>query len=48
MWNADMLHGKAFIAEFNPLTHLIAIVRDPVLGVALATTDPSVPTRLTV
>lgn len=32
MWYGQMLHGRAFIAELNPMTHLIAIVRDPLLG----------------
>jgi ABC-type polysaccharide/polyol phosphate export permease len=32
-WSVDQLKGKASVlAEFNPLYHLIAIVRDPLLG----------------
>jgi ABC-type polysaccharide/polyol phosphate export permease len=32
-WSADQLKGRASIlAEYNPLYHLIAIVRDPLLG----------------
>jgi ABC-type polysaccharide/polyol phosphate export permease len=32
-WQADQLKGRASIlAEYNPLYHLIAIVRDPLLG----------------
>jgi lipopolysaccharide transport system permease protein len=32
MWRADMLGQRAYIATMNPLTHLIAIVRQPLLG----------------
>lgn len=32
MWKADLLRGKAFIAEFNPLFHFIEVVRQPLLG----------------
>jgi ABC-type polysaccharide/polyol phosphate export permease len=32
-WSADQLHGHTFVlTDFNPLYHLIAIVRDPLLG----------------
>lgn len=32
-WSADQLKGRAsFLAEFNPLYHLIAVVRDPMLA----------------
>jgi ABC-type polysaccharide/polyol phosphate export permease len=32
-WSADQLKGRASVlAEYNPLYHLIAIVRDPLLG----------------
>jgi len=32
-WSADQLKGRApILAELNPLYHLIAIVRDPLLG----------------
>jgi ABC-type polysaccharide/polyol phosphate export permease len=34
MWRADMLGQRAYIATLNPLTHLIAIVRQPLLGQA--------------
>jgi ABC-type polysaccharide/polyol phosphate export permease len=34
-WSADQLTGRAsLLAEYNPLYHLIAIVRDPMLGKA--------------
>jgi ABC-type polysaccharide/polyol phosphate export permease len=34
-WSADQLKGRASIlADFNPLYHLISIVRDPMLGKA--------------
>ena len=32
MWDANMLGNRAFIAYLNPLTHLLALVRDPLLG----------------
>jgi ABC-type polysaccharide/polyol phosphate export permease len=33
-WSPDQLTGRAeFLAQFNPLFHLIAVVRDPLLGV---------------
>jgi len=32
LWRADMLRGRAHIADLNPFTHLIAIVREPLLG----------------
>ena len=32
MWSADMLGRRAFIASLNPLTHLLALVRDPLRG----------------
>lgn len=32
-WSADQLNGRAsFLAEFNPIYHLVAVVRDPLLG----------------
>jgi ABC-2 type transport system permease protein len=32
-WSADMLgQGLAFVADFNPLYHLVVILRDPLLG----------------
>lgn len=33
MWPADILKQRAWVAEYNPLYHLIEIVRAPVLGV---------------
>ena len=34
-WSADQLHGHtAVLAEYNPLYHLVAVVRDPLLGIA--------------
>jgi ABC-type polysaccharide/polyol phosphate export permease len=34
-WSPDQLTGRAaLLAQFNPLFHLIEIVRDPLLGVA--------------
>lgn len=33
MWKIDMLHGdRKYIALFNPFTHVINIVREPLLG----------------
>jgi ABC-type polysaccharide/polyol phosphate export permease len=33
LWSADQLKGRAsMIAAFNPLYHLIAVVRDPMMG----------------
>jgi ABC-type polysaccharide/polyol phosphate export permease len=33
LWSADQLKGRASIlAEYNPLYHLIAVVRDPMMG----------------
>jgi lipopolysaccharide transport system permease protein len=32
LWRADMLRERAHIADLNPFTHLIAIVREPLLG----------------
>jgi ABC-type polysaccharide/polyol phosphate export permease len=34
MWKPDMLGDKAFLVNFNPLTHYIAIMRAPLLGQA--------------
>lgn len=34
LWRADMLRDRAHIADLNPFTHLIAIVREPLLGAA--------------
>ena len=32
-WSADQLHGHSILlAKYNPLYHLVAIVRDPLLG----------------
>jgi lipopolysaccharide transport system permease protein len=39
-WTPDQLTGRtAIVAELNPLYHLIAIVRDPLLGVYPATSS---------
>jgi len=32
MWTTDLLKDRAWVAEFNPLHHLIDIVRGPILG----------------
>lgn len=32
VWRTEMLRDRAFIAHYNPFTHFIAIVRDPLLG----------------
>lgn len=34
IWKADMLRERAYLADLNPFTHLIAIVRDPLMGAA--------------
>jgi lipopolysaccharide transport system permease protein len=32
MWTVDLLKDRAWVAEFNPLHHLIEIVRAPIIG----------------
>ena len=32
MWSPDILKQRAWVAEYNPLYHLIEVVRAPVLG----------------
>jgi ABC-type polysaccharide/polyol phosphate export permease len=32
LWEPGMLRSRAYIAEFNPFTHFVALVRDPLLG----------------
>ncbi len=32
MWRTEMLGTNTFIANLNPVTHYIAIIRDPILG----------------
>jgi ABC-2 type transport system permease protein/lipopolysaccharide transport system permease protein len=32
IWRLDQLHNRAYLATLNPLTHLIEIVRAPLLG----------------
>ncbi len=32
IWQPDMLSERAYFADFNPFTHFIALVRDPLLG----------------
>ena len=33
IWMPDMLHGgRAYLAQLNPFTHYLAIVREPILG----------------
>lgn len=32
IWQAEMLSSRAYLAQFNPFTHFIALVRDPLLG----------------
>ncbi len=36
LWKKDMLADRAYLAQFNPLSHAIDVVRDPLLGVAPA------------
>lgn len=31
-WKKEMLHDRAIVADFNPMTHFIEILRDPLLG----------------
>jgi lipopolysaccharide transport system permease protein len=35
MWSPEILKGRAWVAELNPLYHLIQIIRAPVLGTAI-------------
>jgi lipopolysaccharide transport system permease protein len=37
MWTVDLLKERAWVAEFNPLYHLIQIVRAPLIGKPLET-----------
>jgi ABC-2 type transport system permease protein len=32
MWSPDILKERAWVAHFNPLYHLIELIRAPVLG----------------
>ena len=32
LWSSSMLGDRQYLAEWNPLTHFIAVVRDPLLG----------------
>jgi len=49
LWTPDQLKGRvALLADLNPLYHLIAIVRDPMLGVAPAPTQWIVVLAITV
>lgn len=32
MWQPEMLGGRAYLVNFNPLTHFVAIMRDPFLA----------------
>jgi lipopolysaccharide transport system permease protein len=32
MWSKELLKGRAWVADYNPLHHLIEIVRAPILG----------------
>ena len=34
MWNPTMLGPRQILAELNPLTHFLEIVRNPMLGTA--------------
>lgn len=36
MWSTDLLKDRAWVAEFNPIYHLIDIVRAPILGGVIA------------
>jgi lipopolysaccharide transport system permease protein len=36
MWSVDILKQRAWIAEFNPLYHLMEVIRAPVLGRAVS------------
>lgn len=35
LWSAQMLGDRAYLATINPVTHYIALIRDPLLGVPL-------------
>lgn len=37
MWPAEMLQGASYIADINPLHHILEVVRGPLLGKAVAT-----------
>jgi ABC-type polysaccharide/polyol phosphate export permease len=32
IWQAEMLSDRAYLSQFNPFAHFIALVRDPLLG----------------
>ena len=36
MWRVDALKERSWIAEYNPVYHLIDIVRGPILGVPVS------------
>ena len=38
-WKPDMLGKRAFIAELNPLYHMISLIRSPILGTAPTMSD---------
>lgn len=46
LWKAEMLRDHAHVAEINPFTHLIAIVREPLLGAAPSATSWTVAVML--
>ena len=39
MWGAEQLSERMVLADFNPIYHLISIVRAPLLGQAPTTTN---------
>lgn len=47
LWQPDMLRGLAFIAHYNPFTHYIEILRQPLLGQVPSTINYAVVGALT-
>jgi lipopolysaccharide transport system permease protein len=37
MWSPDILKDRAWVADYNPLYHLIELIRAPVLGQPIQT-----------
>lgn len=48
LWSESVLGNRRFIAEVNPLTHFVALVREPFLGHAASTLNWVVSLGLTV
>ncbi len=48
MWYPELLADRAFLADYNPLTHYFNIVRDPLMGVGYNFHSLSVVLSLTV